>query len=180
MSRDKPRNFRGVTGVSGANVSTSMKTKLLLPVAFFVLLGMGCTFPSTHRIVPRSQANVMQAAEIGTVTGVREVNIEGRKSNLGLIGGGAIGAAATKPGPDSGRGAALGQAAGAVAGAVAGQAIEEVATRERAQEITVRLDDGRTVVVTQESASGVFRDGDRVNVLNGRGGARVAMETSGR
>jgi outer membrane lipoprotein SlyB len=62
-----------------------------------------------------------------------------------------------------------------VAGAVVGQAVEEVATRKRAQEITIRLDDGSTVSVTQESSTGLFMDGDRVRVINGGGHARVAM-----
>ena len=66
----------------------------------------------------------------------------------------------------------------AVAGAVVGQAVEEVATRKRAQEITIRLDDGSTVSVTQEVSTGLFMDGDRVKVLNGGGGARVAMVTN--
>jgi outer membrane lipoprotein SlyB len=70
------------------------------------------------------------------------------------------------------------QATGAVAGAVVGQAVEEVATRKRAQEITIRLDDGSTVSVTQEVSTGLFMDGDRVKVLNGGGGARVAMATN--
>ncbi|MSU22936.1 MAG: hypothetical protein EXS32_03840 [Opitutus sp.] len=139
----------------------------------------GCTFPSSRRMVPAAQANVMQNAELGTVTAVREVNIEGQKSHLGLLGGGAVGAAATKPGArNSNVGSALGQAAGAVVGAVAGQAVEEVTTRANGQEVTIRLDDGRIVVVAQDVAGGFFRDGDRVRVLHGGGGARVSMATN--
>jgi outer membrane lipoprotein SlyB len=135
------------------------------------LLWAGCTFPSSRRVVPAAQAGTMQNVDTGVVIGVREVNIEGQKSNLGLFGGGVIGAAATKPASGSGRAAALGQAAATVGGAVAGQAVEEVATRKRAQEITVRLDDGRTVVVTQDVSGGLYQDGDRVRIVNGGGGA---------
>ncbi len=68
------------------------------------------------------------------------------------------------------------QAAASIGGAVVGQAVEEVATRKIAQEITVRLDDGRTVVVTQEVTGGLYQDGDRVRIVNGGGGgARVMM-----
>lgn len=116
----------------------------------------------------------MQNVDSGTVTSVREVNIEGQKSNLGLFGGGVIGGAAASGG--RGVGGALAQAAGSVAGAVVGQAVEEGVTRKVAQEVTVRLDDGRTVVVTQESRDGLFRDGDRVRILNSHGGARVSMD----
>jgi outer membrane lipoprotein SlyB len=133
-----------------------------------------CTSPSSRRVVKASQANVMQNVDIGTVTSVREVNIEGQKSNLGLFGGGIVGGAAASGG--RGVGGALAQAGGSVVGAVAGQAVEEAATRKRAQEVTVHLDDGRTVVVTQDSDGGLFRDGDRVRILNGHGGARVSMD----
>lgn len=136
----------------------------------------GCTFPSSRRVIPRAQANVLQRADTGFVTSVREVTIEGERSNLGMYGGGIIGASAASGG--RGVGGALGQAAAGVAGAVVGQATEEAVTRRRAQEITIRLDDGHTVVVTQESSTGLFQDGDRVQVLNGGGGARVAMQTN--
>jgi len=112
--------------------------------------------------------------EIGTDTGVREVNFEGQRSNLGIFGGGLVGGATAS----GGRGVtgAVVHAGGSVVGAVAGQAIEEGVTRKRAQEITIRLDDGRTVVVAQEVSGGLFSDGDRVRLLDGGGGARVAMD----
>ena len=155
-----------------------MKTKLSL-FAFSAGLSValvGCTFPSSRRTVPIGQANVMSRVETGTVTNVRQVNIEGQKGNLGMYGGGLVGAAAGSGG--RGVGGAVVQATSAVAGAVAGQAVEEVATRKYAQEITVRLDDGSTVVVTQEANTGLFQDGDRVRVLNGGGYARVTMGTA--
>jgi outer membrane lipoprotein SlyB len=136
----------------------------------------GCTFPSSRRTVPASQANVLQRSEFGVVTSVREVNIEGQKGQLGMYGGGLLGGAAAS----GGRGVtgAVVRASGAVVGAVAGQAVEEVATRKRAQEITVRLDDGNTVTIVQESSTGLFVDGDRVRIINGGGQARVAMATN--
>jgi len=152
-----------------------MKLKLLpLSLAGAALLA-GCTLPSSRNTISRSQANVMQNVDMGTVTHVQQVNIEGEKNgNLGLFGGGMIGGAAASGG--RGVSGALVQAAGSVVGAVAGRAVEEVATRDVAQQITVRLDDGRTVVVTQETKGGLFRDGDRVRILNGQGGASVSMD----
>lgn len=155
-----------------------MKTntlRVILGAGLIVLLA-GCTFPSSRRTVPIGQANVLNRVEVGTVTNVRQVNIEGQKSALGTFGGGMVGAAAASGG--KGVGGAVMQAGGAVAGAIAGQAVEEVATRKYAQEITVRLDDGSTVVVTQEANSGLFQDGDRVRVLNGGGHARVTLATN--
>jgi outer membrane lipoprotein SlyB len=153
-----------------------MKLSLLVLSSGLIVALVGCTFPSSRRTVPIGQANVLQRAELGTVTSVREVNIEGQKGNLGLYGGGLMGAAATSGG--SGVGGAVVQATGAVVGAVAGQAVEEVATRKRAQEINIRLDDGSTVTITQEASTGLFMDGDRVRVINGGGHARVAMASN--
>jgi outer membrane lipoprotein SlyB len=152
-----------------------MNSKLPLMIVFGGLAAAvaGCTFPSSRRTVPAAQANVLQRMDLGTVTSVREVNIEGTKGQLGMYGGGLVGAAAASGG--RGVGGAVVQATGAVAGAVVGQAVEEAATRKRAQEITIRMDDGSTVTVTQESSTGLFMDGDRVRVINGGGHARVAM-----
>ena len=154
------------------------KSSLVLVASGLLALAAGCTLPSSRRTVPRSQAGQLQTVDTGTVTSAREVNIEGERGQIGLFGGGAVGAAALKPAAGSGRGAGVAQAGGAIVGAVAGQAVEEVATRKTAQEITVRLDDGRTVVVTQEATGGLFRDGDRVQVMHGGGGARITMATN--
>lgn len=155
-----------------------MKTKLPLFVAVLGLCvaSAGCTFPSSRVMVPASQANVLQRETLGTVTSVRQVNIEGRSTNLGLFGGGLMGGAAASGG--SGVSGAIVQATGSVVGAIAGQAVEESATRKNAQQITIRLDDGGTVSVTQTSSGGLFRDGDRVRIMNGGGEARVAMITN--
>jgi outer membrane lipoprotein SlyB len=153
-----------------------MKPNLsLIIVTAAVLLSAACTFPSSRRTVPASQAGVMQNIETGTVQSVRQVNIEGQRTNLGMYGGGLVGGAAAS-GIGRGVGSAIASATGAVGGAIVGQATEEAVTRKNAQEIVVRLDDGRSVVVTQAIDGGLFREGDRVRILNGGGGARVAMD----
>jgi outer membrane lipoprotein SlyB len=136
-----------------------MKTKpvSLVSAALLLALASGCTFPSSRRTVPAAQANVLQRSELGVVTSVRDVNIEGNKGQLGLYGGGIIGGAVASGGKGvSGR---VTQAAGAVTGAVVGQAVEEVCT----------------VTVTQDASTGRFMDGDRVRVTNGGGHARVSL-----
>ncbi len=149
---------------------------LLVLAGGLAVASVGCTFPNSRRSVPAGQATVLQRSELGVVTSVREVNIEGQKGQLGMYGGGLIGGAAGSGG--RGVGGAIVQASSAVVGAVAGQAVEEVVTRKRAQEISIRLDDGSTVTVTQEVSTGLFMDGDRVRVINGGGQARVAMATN--
>jgi outer membrane lipoprotein SlyB len=61
---------------------------------------------------------------------------------------------------------------GTAAGAVIGQAIEQDANQRTGLEITVLLDNGKYIAITQEGDE-QFRGGDRVRVLSGRGGTRV-------
>lgn len=136
----------------------------------------GCTFPSADPVVSRSQTNVVHALELGTVIAVKQVVIEGERTGLGGWGGGAVGAAAASPSDGRyGTEERLATAAGGVVGAIAGQAVEEVATREGAQEITIQLDSGRTVMITQETPDGLFQQGDRVQVAYGPGSALVRL-----
>lgn len=134
----------------------------------------GCTFPSSRPVVRGSQAGVVQNVETGIITSVREVTIEGTKGNIGMYGGGLIGGAAGS-GVGSGVGRSIASAGGAVVGAVTGQAVEEAVTRKRGQEISVRMQDGRTIVITQEVQNGLFQEGDRVQILDSGGQARVRM-----
>ena len=155
-----------------------MKTNLSRVALFggLLLALAGCTFPSSRKTVPTAAANVVSRAEYGTVTSVRQVNIEGQKTNLGTFGGGMIGGAAASGG--SGVPGRVVQATASVAGAIVGQSVEELATRKVAQEITVRMDDGNTVVVTQAVDGGLFMDGDRVRILNSGGYASVGISTN--
>ncbi len=151
-----------------------MKPMLQLALVLTGLAVAGCTFPSSRNTIKASQAGVMQTVDTGTVTGVREVTIEGQKTQLGMYGGGLMGGAVGS-GVGKGVGKSIASAAGAVGGAVVGQAVEEAATRKRAQEISIRMDDGRTIIVTQEVQGGLYQDGDRVRVIHSNGEARIAM-----
>ena len=154
-----------------------MRTKLLASglLGGAILLGTACTIPSKTTVVPKSQANQMQVADIGTVVKVTELAIEGRRTHLGQGGGAIIGAAAASPvGGTRNTAAALGVAGATIAGAVIGEAVEEYATRKRAQEITVQMNNGDTVVIVQPAPPD-YAVGDKVNVIHSPGGARVAL-----
>lgn len=110
---------------------------------------------------------------MGTVETVREVKIEGTKTPIGSIAGGAVGGLAGH-GVGGGSGAKIAAVVGAVAGGVAGSAAEELATRKAGIEITVTLDNGNTISVVQEQSGEYFAPGDRVRVLNLDGAYRVA------
>jgi len=62
---------------------------------------------------------------------------------------------------------------GTVAGAVAGEAAAQAGTRP-ALEITVRLDEGRVIAVTQPAGKDSFKPGERVRVVSDGRTARVA------
>ena len=70
------------------------------------------------------------------------------------------------------RGAAVGSILGSVVGGIAGNAAEQTATRQAGYEITVRLDGGRVIAVTQATDER-FSPGDRVRVLSDGVTARV-------
>lgn len=148
-----------------------MKTPVL-GLALLVSVGlMGCTFPSSGRVVSRHDAGQMRRLEYGTVQKVSPVVIEGQRGQIGLYGGGLTGAAAGG-GVGRGVGQDLARAGGAVVGAVGGQAIEEAVTRKDAMEMFIKLDGGSVVVITQAGSS-TFAVGERVAVANGPGGAQV-------
>jgi outer membrane lipoprotein SlyB len=152
-----------------------MKINPLVIASVIGLTGAGCTFPSRGTVYDRRAANQMQRVELGTVEQVRSVTIAGQHSGIGILGGGAVGEAALSE-AGHGAGRELAQAGGAVAGAIVGDATEEAVTRKAAQEITIKLDSGNTVVVAQEVPP-PFVVGDRVRLLIGGGHTQVAYLT---
>lgn len=132
----------------------------------------GCQFPSKGTVYDRSRVGRSMKVEAGDIVSVREVQVSGRTTIIGVGGGAVVGGAAASGG--HGVGGAVASAAGAVGGAVLGEAVEEVATRKTAQEITIKLSNGDTVAVVQEvGKDGVFAAGEHVQVLQGGGGASV-------
>lgn len=150
------------------------QTKLLTIVligASIVALS-GCASPSlSGSAYSRDQARQEQSVRTGVVESVRQVQIEGTRSGIGAAAGGAVGGVAGSS-VGHGKGAAVGAIIGAVGGGVAGQAIEQAATRKPGLEITVKLDNGSMVAITQE-ADEAFRPGERVRILAGGGVSRV-------
>jgi len=109
---------------------------------------------------------------MGVVDSVRQVQIEGTRSGVGPAAGAVVGGIAGST-VGRGRGAAVGAVLGSVAGGVAGQAAEQAGTQKNGVEITVRLDHGGLVAITQEADGTTFAPGDRVRILSGGGVARV-------
>lgn len=151
-----------------------MNSKILIPlVAGCAGLGAGCNFPSSARVVSRQQVNQVRHIEYGTVQKADAVVVAGQNTVIGTYGGGAMGAASTG-GVGHGVGTDMAQVGGAVVGAVAGQAVEEVVTRKPGLMMTIKLESGNTVIVTQPAPPN-FNVGDRVALISGPGGAEVTL-----
>jgi outer membrane lipoprotein SlyB len=131
----------------------------------------GCAPSSSGGAYTRQQARTEQSVRMGVVESVRMVQIEGTRSSVGPAAGAIVGGIAGST-IGQGRGAMVGAVIGSVAGGVAGQSVEEATTRRPGLEITVRLDSGGMVAITQE-ADEQFKPGERVRILSGGGVSRV-------
>ena len=146
-------------------------------VVMMVLAGTGvlsgCPATMYSSAYTRDQVQQAQEVRLGYVESVRPVMIEGTKSGVGAVSGAALGGVAGSS-IGKGKGQVAGAVGGAVLGGLAGAAIEENATRQQGLEITVRLDGGRMIAVTQ-AADEPFYPGDRVRVLTSYDGtSRIA------
>ena len=144
---------------------------LALLAAAFLALG-GCASGTGGKDYSRDQTRAVQEVQMGVVESVREVNIEGTKTPIGA-GAGAVAGGVAGSTVGSGKGSVVGATLGALLGGVAGAAMEEGVTRQAGVEITVKLDSGRLIAITQ-AADESFKVGDRVRILSGGGTTRVS------
>lgn len=148
-----------------------MKRMGFWAVALAAILLAGCATSRSGSVYSRGEALREQTVRLGVVESVRHVTIEGTRSGVGAVAGGAVGGIAGSE-IGHGKGSQVAAILGAVGGGVAGQALEEAATRKPGLEITVKLDNGRLIAVTQE-ADEAFKPGERVRVLSSGGVTRV-------
>ncbi len=148
-----------------------MKFSKLIFVAILSVLLAACASSNSGSVYKRDDARKVQTVKTGVVESVRTVKLEGTKSPVGTVAGGAVGGIAGSS-VGHGRGSAIGAVIGAVAGGVAGSAIEEGVTRKDALEITVKLDGGAMIAIVQE-ADEEFHPGDKVRIVEGGDTSRV-------
>ena len=146
------------------------KIIVILSILFF----LNACMPTSRSgaVYSREQARQAHQVEVGIVEAVRSVQLEGRQTPMGGVGGAVVGGIAGSS-VGGGRGSAIATTLGAIAGGLLGSAIEEGATRKDALEITVRLNSGRSVAVVQE-ADVLFKVGERVRVLTSGTDTRVS------
>jgi outer membrane lipoprotein SlyB len=150
-----------------------MKTRSPIAIIFMsvaAVLITGCASQSAS-VYSRDQTLREATVRFGVVDSVRAVTIDGTKSPIGAGAGAAIGGIAGSS-AGQGRGSDVGAILGSVAGGIAGAAIENSATKQNGVELTIKLDSGTYVAITQ-AADDEFKPGERVRILSGSGATRV-------
>ncbi len=150
-----------------------MKLRIMAHLSLLVLISVlsGCVSSNSGSVYSRDEAKRVQTIKTGVVESVRTVKLDGTKSPVGTIAGGAIGGIAGSS-IGGGRGSAIAAVIGAVAGGLAGSAAEEAVTRKDALEITIKVDGGGLIAIVQESDE-TFKAGDRVRIVEHGGTSRV-------
>ncbi len=150
-----------------------MKRILIVGVISTIALVAGCAQPGLGGgSYARSQVRGEQSVRLGTIEAVRDVIIDGRDTGTGTLAGAAVGGVAGSTLGSGNRASAAGAIAGAVVGGLVGNSIEKGASDRRGVEVTIRLENGQVIAVTQEKDE-EFRTGDRVRILSGQGATRV-------
>lgn len=117
------------------------------------------------RAAPAPVAAVSTCAECGVIESVREIEAKGKGSGLGAVGGAVVGGLLGNQ-VGGGRGQDAMTVVGAVGGAVAGNEVEKRVKTSKSYEVTVRLRDGSSRVIS-EAGVPTWRTGDKVKVVNG-------------
>ncbi len=150
-----------------------MNNKLILPLSFVFLL-TACASGKSGDVYTRDQVRQIQTYKVGVIESVREIRIEGTKSQIGTAAGTLVGGI-TGSAAGQGKGSDVGRVLGAVVGGVVGAAAEEGYTREDGLEFAIALEDGSHISVVQEKSvnNETFKVGDKVRVIESAGVVRV-------
>ena len=145
----------------------------VLPAALALAMAAGCaTSGLGGSDYSRGQVRGEQSVRLGVVEQVRPVKIDGTRTGAGAAAGAVLGGVGGSA-AGGGRGQVATTVAGAIVGGIIGQAAENSATTKEGVEVTIRLESGKLIAVTQE-ADETFQVGDHVRVLSGGGVTRVS------
>ena len=114
---------------------------------------------------PVYTAAIATCAECGVIESVREIDTKGKGSGLGVVGGGVLGGLLGNQ-VGGGRGQDVMTVVGAVGGAVAGNEVEKRVKATKSYEVTVRLHDGSSRVISEANLP-TWHIGDKVKIVNG-------------
>ena len=116
------------------------------------------------RAPERAHVAAKVCLECGVVQSVHEVDTKGSGSGAGAVGGAVVGGVLGHQVGD-GDGRKVATVVGAVGGALIGNEIEKQVRTAKSYEISVRLEDGSTRVITEASEPS-WRPGDKVRVTS--------------
>jgi outer membrane lipoprotein SlyB len=150
-----------------------MRITRLLAIGLLTGLIAACASSNSGSVYSRDEARKVQTVKTGVVESVRQVKLEGTKSPVGTVAGGAVGGIAGSSIGGDGKSGVVGAVIGAVVGGIAGAMAEEGITRKDGLEITVKLDGGGLIAIVQE-ADEVFKAGEKVRILESGGVSRVS------
>ena len=150
-----------------------MRITRLLAIGLFTGMIAACASSNSGSVYSRDEARKVQTVKTGVVESVRQVKLEGTKSPVGTVAGGAVGGIAGSSIGGDGKSGVVGAVIGAVVGGIAGAMAEEGITRKDGLEITVKLDGGGLIAIVQE-ADEVFKAGEKVRILESSGVSRVS------
>lgn len=148
-----------------------MRFSRLIVIAALSVMVAACASSNSGSVYKRDDARKVQTVKTGVVESVRTVKLEGTKTPIGTVAGGAIGGIAGSS-VGGGKGSAIAAVIGAVVGGLAGSAAEEGITRKDGIEITVKLDGGGMIAIVQE-ADEAFHAGDKVRIVENSDTSRV-------
>jgi outer membrane lipoprotein SlyB len=149
--------------------------KRILAIAFVpACLGLtqACETTPNASTVSSSQVGA-QHVHLGEVVALRPMEIKPGTTRVGAVTGAILGGIG---GSQIGGGTAAnvaGGVVGAVAGGLLGSAIQRGGQTQQGVEVTVRLESGEVIAVTQPGSVNEFRVGDRVRVVGDNDEARV-------
>jgi outer membrane lipoprotein SlyB len=150
-----------------------MRTIQFITLALLAIFLSACASSNSGSVYSRDEARKTQTVKTGVVESVRQVKLEGTKSPVGTVAGGAVGGIAGSSIGGDGKSGMVGAVLGAVVGGIAGSMAEEGLTRKDALEITIKLDGGGLVAIVQE-ADEIFKAGEKVRIIETGGVSRVS------
>jgi outer membrane lipoprotein SlyB len=115
-----------------------------------------------------------QTVMFGDVLSVRAVQIQPGQTRVGAVTGAALGGIGGAQVGGGNAANAAGAVVGAVAGGLLGSALQRSGQTQNGVEVTLRLDSGEAIAVTQPGSATDFRVGDRVRVVGDSDEARVS------
>ena len=153
-------SLAGIAAVTGMISSPFAKTQ---PVGSEAAVA-GNSAPVAGAQAGKPAKAAVQAANLdyGVVASIRKVDVQGKGTGVGVIGGGVVGGALGHQ-MGNGNGQTAMTVLGAVGGAVAGNEIEKRARSSHHYVVAVRLEDGSTRTLTYNQAP-TFQIGDRIRL----------------